>query len=178
LFCQRLISTHRLTRHYVLDCPALPWAAGGDTGGSVRVPAAHCGILGIRPTHGRVSVRGIVPLAPSFCTAGWFARDASLLRRVGGVLLDPATRRPAQLRRLLVATDAFALADEPTCQALYSALSSRIEQVTALLGKPAEVEVAAASGGLQQAWFTAFRVHQAREVGGWVGALPARLPAG
>lgn len=50
-------------------CPGLT-AAGGDTGGSVRVPACHCGILGFRPTHGRVSLAGAVPLAPSFDTAG------------------------------------------------------------------------------------------------------------
>lgn len=102
---------------------------GGDTGGSVRVPACHCGILGVRPTHGRVPLRGAVPLAPSFDTAGWFARDAGVLRRAGSVLLEPASRRPAQLRRLLVAADAFALAEEATVRALYDAVSAKIEQV-------------------------------------------------
>jgi len=95
----------------------------------VRVPAGHCGILGIRPTHGRVSLAGAVPLAPSFDTGGWFARDSMVLRRAGEVLLDPSTRRPAQLRRLLVAADAFALAQEDTAQALYEALSAKIEEV-------------------------------------------------
>lgn len=54
-----------------------------------------------------------------------------MLRRVGGVLLDPRSRRPVQLRRLLVATDAFALAEEATVAALYAVLSARIDEVGA-----------------------------------------------
>jgi amidase len=46
-------------------------ALGTDTGGSVRVPASYCGILGIRPTHGRVSLEGACALVPSYDTAGW-----------------------------------------------------------------------------------------------------------
>lgn len=70
-----------------------------------------------------------MPLAPSFDTGGWFARDAGVLRAVGGVLLDGGSRRPAQLRRLLVAADAFGLAEEATTKALYDALSPKIDQV-------------------------------------------------
>ena len=44
---------------------------GSDTAGSVRVPASYCGILGFRPTHGRVSLENVVPLAQSFDTAAW-----------------------------------------------------------------------------------------------------------
>jgi len=57
-------------------------AIGSDTGGSVRAPASYCGVYGIRPTHGAVSLAGACPLAPSFDTAGWFARDAARLARV------------------------------------------------------------------------------------------------
>jgi amidase len=63
------------------------FALGTDTGGSVRVPASHTGILGIRPTWGSVSAGGVLPLAPRFDTVGWFARDAPTLARVGSVLL-------------------------------------------------------------------------------------------
>jgi amidase len=64
------------------------FAVGTDTAGSVRVPAAWCGLIGFRPTHARVSVEGLTPLAPGFDTVGWMARSGSLMRDVGAVLLD------------------------------------------------------------------------------------------
>lgn len=67
---------------------------GTDTGGSIRVPAAYQGLYGIRTTHGAVSVRGLLPLAPSFDTVGWMTRDAGTLAAVGNVLL-PASRPEA-----------------------------------------------------------------------------------
>jgi aspartyl-tRNA(Asn)/glutamyl-tRNA(Gln) amidotransferase subunit A len=57
-------------------------ALGSDTGGSVRLPAAFCGIAGVRPTHGRVSVENILPLCPSLDTVGPLTRtveDAALM---------------------------------------------------------------------------------------------------
>ncbi|MFS2166680.1 amidase family protein, partial [Variovorax sp. Varisp62] len=58
------------------------FALGTDTGGSVRAPANHCGLYGLRPTHGRVSLEGALDLAPSFDTCGWFARDVGTFARV------------------------------------------------------------------------------------------------
>lgn len=57
-----------------------PLAIGTDTGGSVRVPAAMCGIYGLKVTHGRVSLRGVMPLAGSVDTVGPFARSVVDLR--------------------------------------------------------------------------------------------------
>ena len=51
------------------------FALGSDTGGSVRVPAAFCGLYGLRPTHGRIDASGVAPMAPSYDTVGFFARD-------------------------------------------------------------------------------------------------------
>jgi aspartyl-tRNA(Asn)/glutamyl-tRNA(Gln) amidotransferase subunit A len=60
-------------------------ALGSDTGGSVRLPSAFCGLAGIRPTHGRVSVEHILPLCPSLDTVGPLTRtveDAALMLQV------------------------------------------------------------------------------------------------
>ena len=92
-------------------------ALGTDTGGSVRVPASFCGLYGIRPTHGRLDLSGMLPQAPSSDTAGWFAGDASTFARVSEVMLGEAV--PTTLPgRLVVATDAFGFADAETAAAL------------------------------------------------------------
>ncbi|AIJ24844.1 amidase [Amycolatopsis methanolica] len=55
----------------------VPLALGTDTGGSVRIPAACCGIVGLKPTHGALSTHGVLPLAPSLDTVGPLARTAA-----------------------------------------------------------------------------------------------------
>jgi amidase len=149
------------------------FALGSDTGGSVRAPASYCGIYGIRPTHGRVSLEGACPLAPSFDTAGWFARDATLLERVGQVLLGEA--RAQAPGRLLLARDAFELAGDAITQALQPA----VRTLAKLLGEPEEVVIAA--DGLTQ-WFQVFRTLQAAEVwvqhGTWINHVKPQLGPG
>ncbi|XAR49106.1 Amidase [Bertholletia excelsa] len=90
------------------------FSLGTDTGGSVRVPASYCGILGFRPSHGAVSTMGVVPMAQSFDTVGWFARDAEILNRVGQVLLQLPTMEPVKPSHLIVAEDCFQLLSIPS----------------------------------------------------------------
>lgn len=86
------------------------FSLGTDTGGSIRVPASYCGIYGIRPSHGVVSTDGAVPMAQSFDTVGWFARDPCVLKQVGRVLLQPDldSKGPTNI---IVAEDCFKLLD-------------------------------------------------------------------
>jgi amidase len=104
-------------------------ALGTDTGGSVRVPASFCGLYGIRPTHGRLDLTGMMPQAPSSDTAGWFARDADTFARASEVLLGETI--PARLpTTLVVAVDAFGLADAETA----AALQPMVRTLSALVG--------------------------------------------
>lgn len=84
---------------------------GTDTGGSVRVPAAYQGLWGIRTSHGAVPVEGLLPLAPSFDAVGWLTGDASVLRRVGEVLLPPTESAPSLHEQLVLVPALLAISD-------------------------------------------------------------------
>jgi amidase len=149
-------------------------ALGSDTGGSVRVPAALCGIYGIRPTYGRVDLTGAMAMAPSFDTAGWFACGPGILRNVGGVLLDGSSE-PVKPKRLLISTHSFETTDKNVSEALRSFLGRASE----VLPPATEARVAPESG---EDWVGCFRTIQAYELwqiyGAWINEHRPELGPG
>jgi len=69
----------------------VPLALGSDTGGSIRVPAAFCGLFGFRFSPGEPWIRDAVPLAPTFDTAGWFTANVADMRLVVGAAIGLRT---------------------------------------------------------------------------------------
>lgn len=90
------------------------FALGTDTGGSVRIPSSYCGIYGIRPTHGAVSLDGVIPLAKSFDTVGWMARDPETLLKVGRILIEGQNLDQTSFTTMIIAEDAWDLVEEQT----------------------------------------------------------------
>ena len=132
------------------------FALGSDTGGSIRVPASFSGLYGLRPTHGRVDMHGVTPMAPSYDTAGALTRDAALLRKVMRVMLE-GEEVAAPVTKLMLAQDIVAYSEASVDQALWQALG----KFAGALPKPEHAEIA---GEEIEAWRKAFATIQGFEI--------------
>ena len=132
------------------------FALGSDTAGSIRVPASFSGLYGLRPSFGRIETKGATPMAPSYDTIGFLAREAELFRKIGHVLLEGG-KVAAKIQRLILAEDFFGHAEAGADQALWRVLAS----IGPALPAPEHRTIA---GDKIDDWRNAFRLIQGFEI--------------
>jgi amidase len=163
-------------------CGLVDFALGTDTGGSVRVPANNCGIWGLRPSHGFISVAGVNPFAPTFDTVGILARSAEVLAHVASVLLaceDDPGEEPGTIHLL---KEAFSITDtdvreslEDPVRCLRSYFGGRLRD-TSVRGIDGEPQTSEGTGF--RTWHDTYSVLQWAEIESCLGAwIEATKPA-
>jgi len=132
-------------------------ALGTDTGGSCRIPAAFCGVVGYKPTARRVPLTGVLPLAPSLDSVGPLARSVQCCAIVDAVLagLPPRTVEPMPLRGLRLAVPGNMVMDgvDPAVAEVFGRVLNRLTaagvRVTHLpMPQLDQMDAAYARGGL------------------------------
>jgi amidase len=154
-------------------CGVADFALGTDTGGSVRVPACNCGIFGMRPSHGFISVAGVNPLAPTFDTVGILAGSPQVLTSAASVLLGCGVPSRVDVGNLYLLREAFdtvdpevrAALDEPVAM-IRGVFPGRVTEISLR-----DVDETLARAGLM-GWYETYRVIQWAEIwsclGSWV----------
>jgi len=156
-------------------CGLADFALGTDTGGSVRVPASNCGIYGLRPSHGIVSVAGVLPFAPTFDTVGILAGTMDALTKAAESLLFVSIPTSVSVGTVYVFQEIMNLCDIEVQQAF----SEQLGSIQDLLGcnvqwtSIREIVDEPSSAGLTT-WFDTFCTLQWAEIwsslGSWVAA--------
>ncbi len=163
-------------------CGLADFALGTDTGGSVRVPASNCGVYGLRPSHGLISVAGVMPFAPTFDTVGILARNVNILTQAAAVLLSFEVPASAPVKALHVLREAWDLCDPEVSAALAGPMGRLRECFGPKVRETSlrEIEGESRDPGLT-AWYDTYCTLQWGEIwsclGGWVkAAKPAFGP--
>lgn len=175
-------------------------ALGTDTGGSIRIPASLCGVVGLKPTYGRVSLRGIIPLSWNLDHPGPITRkveDAALMLQVMGGYdeLDPASvktlpgdysshlKDPIKDRKVILAAGEFIeeASDPEVLEAIRAAAKVLEEQGAIVVEMNMDFlrDAALANGLMVQADAAAFHRERLKEHPDWFGAdVRQRLETG
>lgn len=119
----------------IVAAGTVPAALGTDTNGSVRVPAALCGVWALRPTSGSVDNEGIVPLAPTLDVPGPLARDIAWLRRCAHAMGVPDELRVTPERAVIRVVDGF------PADGVAPPLRAAVQRVASFLGARGHVEL-------------------------------------
>jgi len=107
-------------------CRLVDFSLGTDTGGSIRVPASNCGVFGFRPSHGRISVAGVHPFAPTFDTVGVFANTLDMINDVAQILLASEMTDQKNKPKFYILEDAFQLSDHVIKETILEKLDEMI----------------------------------------------------
>lgn len=135
---------------FAVACGLVDFALGTDSAGSIRVPASHCGVLGMRPTLHRISESGLLPFAPSTSTVGVFAKNLTILEKTMSVLLASEDTEQQAVKKIYLLEDAFSLADAEINQALrdYMLLLGKIKNIeisfvtlSDIIGEPTNLSI-------------------------------------
>jgi aspartyl-tRNA(Asn)/glutamyl-tRNA(Gln) amidotransferase subunit A len=110
-------------------------ALGSDTGGSVRIPAHACGVTAWKPTHGVVSARGTMPLAPTLDTIGLLARSAADMMPLVPIMAALPSSRP--MLRAAVLADVVAECDPAIRRVVVAAVAALAGAGVAIEQRPA-----------------------------------------
>lgn len=156
-------------------CGLADFALGTDTGGSVRVPAGNCGLYGLRPSHGLISLAGILPFAPTFDTVGILANSVNTLIRAAHCLLSCQAPALTSVGTIHVVREASEISDAEVRQALAEPLRLILELYSPSVHETSIREILGETSdtGLSL-WYDTFCTLQWAEIwsslGGWVEA--------